>query len=73
MTLSERLVRRQVVRPLNTGLLHHREQVDRNKGAVDPSEVRQFGLVLSRFEYNGNVNPNCRRAIPTGRLPRSLI
>lgn len=35
-------------------------QVDRSKGPVDPSEVRQFGLVLSCFEYNGNSNPNCR-------------
>lgn len=38
-------------------------QVDRSKPAVDPTEVRQFGLVLSRFEFNGYTNPNyrCRR------------
>jgi hypothetical protein len=37
-----------------------RAQVDRTKPAVDPTEVRQFGLVLSRFEFNGYANPNYR-------------
>lgn len=37
-----------------------RAQVDRSKDVVAASEVRQFGLVLSRFEYNGFANNRCR-------------
>lgn len=33
-----------------------RAQVDRSAPPVDPSTVRQLGLVLSRFEYNGFTN-----------------
>ena len=33
-----------------------RAQVERGSSPVDPSAVRQLGLVLSRFEYNGYAN-----------------
>ncbi|CAK0786611.1 hypothetical protein CVIRNUC_009825 [Coccomyxa viridis] len=35
-----------------------RARVDPNTAPLDPSKARQFGLVLSRFEFNGLPNPN---------------
>ncbi|CAL8465559.1 g5095 [Coccomyxa elongata] len=37
-----------------------RARVDPASPALDPSSVRQLGLVLSRFEFNGLANPNYR-------------
>ncbi len=35
-----------------------RARVDPNAARLDPSKARQFGLVLSRFEFNGLPNPH---------------
>ena len=35
-----------------------RARVDPSAAPLDPSRARQFGLVLSRFEFNGLANPN---------------
>jgi hypothetical protein len=35
-----------------------RARVDPNAAPLDPSKARQFGLVLSRFEFNGLPNPH---------------
>lgn len=35
-----------------------RARVDPAAPKLDPSSVRQLGLVLSRFEFNGLANPN---------------
>ena len=35
-----------------------RAKVDPSAAPLDPSKARQFGLVLSRFEFNGLPNPN---------------
>ena len=35
-----------------------RARVDPKAAPLDPSRARQFGLVLSRFEFNGLPNPN---------------
>ena len=35
-----------------------RAQVETGAPLVDPASVRQLGLVLSRFEYNGYANQN---------------
>ena len=35
-----------------------RASVDPKAAPLDPSRARQFGLVLSRFEFNGLPNPN---------------
>ncbi len=35
-----------------------RARVDREAPKLDPARVRQLGLVLSRFEFNGLANPN---------------
>ena len=37
-----------------------RARVDRGAPDLDPARVRQLGLVLSRFEFNGLANPNFR-------------
>jgi hypothetical protein len=37
-----------------------RARVDPASPALDPAKVRQLGLVLSRFEYNGAPNPKYR-------------
>ena len=37
-----------------------RARVDPASPILDPSSVRQLGLVLSRFEFNGLANPNYR-------------
>ena len=37
-----------------------RARVDREAPELDPARVRQLGLVLSRFEFNGLANPNYR-------------
>jgi hypothetical protein len=37
-----------------------RARVDPAAPKLDPSSVRQLGLVLSRFEFNGLANPNSR-------------
>lgn len=37
-----------------------RARVDRDAPKLDPARVRQLGLVLSRFEFNGLANPNYR-------------
>ena len=37
-----------------------RARVDREAPKLDPARVRQLGLVLSRFEFNGLANPNYR-------------
>lgn len=37
-----------------------RARVDPAAPKLDPSSVRQLGLVLSRFEFNGLANPNFR-------------
>ncbi len=37
-----------------------RARVDPASPVLDPSSVRQLGLVLSRFEFNGLPNPNYR-------------
>jgi hypothetical protein len=36
------------------------QQVDRSVPVVNPAEVRQFGLVLSRFTFDGGANDQCR-------------
>ncbi len=41
-----------------------RAQVENGAPVVDPAQVRQLGLVLSRFEYNGFANQNFRCAAP---------
>lgn len=38
-------------------------QVDRRMPAVNPAEVRQFGLVLSRFSFDGYANDSYRQAL----------
>ena len=43
-----------------------RAQVENGAPMVDPAQVRQLGLVLSRFEYNGFANQNFRCAAPSG-------
>ena len=35
-----------------------RARVDPNAAPLDTSKARQFGLVLSRFEFNGLPNPH---------------
>lgn len=35
-----------------------RARVDAAAPKLDASKVRQLGLVLSRFEFNGAANPN---------------
>ncbi len=37
-----------------------RAKVDPNGVPIDPSKIRTFGLVLSRFEFNGFPNANYR-------------
>jgi hypothetical protein len=37
-----------------------RARVDGAAPKLDASKVRQLGLVLSRFEFNGAANPNYR-------------
>ena len=37
-----------------------RARVDREAPSLDPARVRQLGLVLSRFEFNGLANPSYR-------------
>jgi len=39
-----------------------RAQVENGAPVVDPAQVRQLGLVLSRFEYNGFANQNFKCA-----------
>ena len=39
-----------------------RAQVENGAPVVDPAQVRQLGLVLSRFEYNGYANQNFKCA-----------
>ena len=37
-----------------------RARVDPEAPELDPARVRQLGIVLSRFEFNGAANPNYR-------------
>lgn len=46
-----------------------RARVDPNAAPLDPSKTRQFGLVLSRFEFNGLANPNYK----AGRFSLKVI
>lgn len=49
-----------------------RARVDPTQPKLDPSRVRQLGLVLSRFEFNGLANPNYRPgkfSLKVGRSP----
>ena len=37
-----------------------RARVDPGAPTLDPARVRQLGIVLSRFEFNGAANPHYR-------------
>ena len=50
-----------------------RAQVEPGAPPVDPAAVRQLGLVLSRFEYNGFANQNYRCAAKTSVAPCMLL